>query len=82
MRPSYDASELPRTAYLNETRRYYNLHYNCSLSPRNERFEFISTKEASSAHDGHAERDTETRGGGLLVNGKDETSTEKTTTTA
>jgi hypothetical protein len=34
MRPYYDASELPRSLYLNETQRYHNSHHNCALSPR------------------------------------------------
>ena len=34
MLPSYDASELPRLVYINESKPCYKAHYNCALNPR------------------------------------------------
>jgi hypothetical protein len=85
MRPSFDASELPRLVFINESQRYDKSNYNCALSPRsNEASKLgknVDTQNASSGHNDHADRDLKAKRPIALVRAHGEDDTEKLQTT-
>lgn len=85
MRPSFDASELPRLVFINESQRYDKSNCNCALSPRSNEApklgKNVDTQNASSRHNDNADRDLKARRVIALVKARSEDETEKLRTT-